>query len=44
MPLVSVKTQSEVRHAVINYIQMMAFEGVNKRFEVLVELSENEIC
>jgi len=32
------------RHAVINYRQMMIFEGVNKGFDVLVELSEKQFC
>lgn len=29
---VSENTESQVRHAVINYLRMMVFEGVSKRF------------
>lgn len=41
---VNENTGNGVRHAVINYQQMMIFEGVNKRFDVLVKLSEKQIC
>lgn len=41
---VSENTRNGVRHAEINYQQMMIFEGVNERFDVLIELSENQIC
>lgn len=41
---VNENTGNGFRHAVINYQQMMIFEGVNKRFDVLVELSEKQVC
>lgn len=37
---VNENTGNGVRHAVLNDQQTMVFEGVNKRFDVLVELSE----
>ena len=40
---VNENTRNGVRHAVINYPQMMIFEDVNKSFDVLVKLSEKQI-
>lgn len=41
---VNENTANGARRAVINYEQMMSFEGVNIRLDILVELSEKQIC